>query len=161
MKPMTDLIELSDHFRRAVQFDNQYAITRLVDASVKFANECTWIDLLYPVDNRVVQDNISRLLISLSGIAEAAKESGLNRIVLPLHAHSPFAAFIQENLLDRYNFGIEMEFRTRDYKKDLSRVGKINSDIRTILDEGIRGLAAISSETKYKWDAELKDMKPA
>ena len=161
MKAMSCLIELSDRFRRAVQFEKHAAVSKLVSATHDFACACTWIDLTYTIENNVTQASIKHLVKTLENVAKAAKESGLNRIVLPLPADSPFATFVQEQVLDQNDFDVNFTFRRSEYGKNLQSVGTIDPSIKTALDIGIRGVGAIKSETKYKWDAELKDLKPA
>ena len=161
MKPMSCVIELSDRFRRAVQFEKHDAVAELVSATRDFACACTWIDLTYSIENNVTQASIKHLVQALENVAKAAKESGLNRIVLPLSADSPFAKFIQEQVLDQNDFDVKFTFRRAEYGKNLQSVGTIDPYIKTLLDIGIRGVGAIKSETKYKWDAELRDLKPA
>lgn len=158
---MNDLIELSDRFRRAVQFDNHQAVSQLVSAARDFAAACTWIDLTYTIENRVSRDSISRLKEKLEAMALAAQKSGLNRIVLPLHTDSPFAKFIKDNVIDKNEFAVKYGFRRSEYAKDLKSVGTIDPNIETFLDIGLRRLGAIKSETKYKWDAEIKGLSPA
>lgn len=158
MKPMNDMIELSDHFRRSAELDHHDAVVDLVALTRKFANEVTWIDLTYPRENEINRKTAELQRGLLEKMVAAGQAAGLSRIVLPLHKDSPFAQFVQEEVLNKNEFDLPMTFRTADYKRDLASLGDINPAIETALDEGVRGVCAIDSDLKYKWDS---DMRPA
>lgn len=158
MKPIEDLITLSDYFRRSAHFENNDAVAELVVAARKFSSECTWIDVGYPPETEISRKNIRFLSDTLDEMVAAGKKSGLQKIVLPLHKDSPFAQFVQQYVIDKNEYGLRIDFRNNEYDLDLSHIGAISADVKTILDEGLRGLCAIDSSTKFQWDAELRGL---
>ncbi len=156
MKPMNDLIELSDHFRRSVQFENHNSVASLVAQAHKFACEMTWIDLNYPMNNEINRTTAKHQTDILTTMIKSAQDAGIKSLVLPLHKNSPFAKFVQSQVLDKNEFGIDVSFHTSEYKKDLASVGAINTSVKTALDEGVRGVCAINSNLKYKWDSDMR-----
>ena len=156
MKAKADLIELSDHFRRSVAFENHEAVAQIVAQAHKFANEVTWIDLGLPANNEINRTTANFQKQILTDMISAAKEAGLKSLVLPLHKNSPFAKFVQSEILDAHDFGMAISFRSSEYKKDLAEIGAIDTSVKTILDEGVRGVCAINSNLKYKWSSYIR-----
>lgn len=156
MKPTGDLIKLSDLFRRSAAFENNDAVAELVAQAHKFACEVTWIDLSYPLTNEINRTTANFQKETLERLAKAAQDAGLAKVTLPLHKDSPFAQFVQSEVLDSNDFGVEFSFRSSEYRQDLAEVGNIDASIKTALDEGIRGVCAINSNLKYKWDSDLR-----
>lgn len=156
MKPMSDIIELSDHFRRSVEFENHDAVACVVGQAHKFACETTWIQAGLPVENEHNRTTANFLTDIMKDLTGAAQEAGLKRIVLPLHEKSPFAQFVQSEVLKKNDFGMPVTFRSSEYKKDLSEIGNIDTSLQTALDEGVRGVCAIDSNLKYKWSSDIR-----
>ena len=158
MKPMSDIIELSDHFRRSVVFENHEAVAQIVAQAHKFACEVTWIDLTYPPENQINRTTIANQKAILQDMVSAAEDAGLKNIILPLPKDCPFAQFVQAEVLDKNDFTMKITFRSSEYRKDLAGVGAIDPAVKTALDEGVRGVCAVDPDMRYKWDS---DMRPA
>jgi len=152
----SDMIELSDLFRRSVIFGNQDTAKELVDLVRNLGCAITY---LRPEDN--IESHVNRTALKdiagiLAAIDDAASMAGMRTVVLPLHEDDPFAAIMRDKILDEGTFTVQFGFRTEDYDRDLDSIGFIDGDIPTFLDEGIRGLGAIDSELKYKWNRDLR-----
>ncbi len=151
-----DVIELSDLFRRAASFDDQQRAEKLVELAHHFSCAMTYIYHEYSLDESVNRQAIKRMKSILEEMAWVANKGGLSGLVLPLHEDHPNAEIIRERILKDNPLGLPITFRTKDYDQDLDDVGYIRGDVKTCLDEGVRGYAAVEQDLKYKWDRDLR-----
>lgn len=150
-----NLILLSDLFRRSAQFDQQEPARELVNLTREFGCDLTWIYGEYPMShgmNRAALEDISKTMTKMADVAASA---GLKSLRLPLHKDDPHAGYIKDHVVSKNRFPVRFLFCTANYRDDLDSVGSIKPEIKTFLDEGIRGLGAIEPSVKYKWDRDI------
>lgn len=154
--PLTgDLIRLSDMFRRAVSFSDQESAKNLVGLTHKLGCNMTWIYGEYPENhglNVKARNSIKETLREIQSVAQGA---GLDEIILPLKRGDSHAGMLAK-ILKEGGFGLKFSFRKADYRDDLDALGWIRPEIKTILDEGLRGLTAVRNNIKWKWDDDIQ-----
>lgn len=151
-----DLIRLSDLFRRHASFSEQKEAFELVNLTREMVVLQTYYYHEYGdkiPENRKTSEAVAE---KIKQIANCAVSVGLDSIVLPYYEDSYDAQVIQKQILDCHDFAVTIQFRTSDYNQDLAGMGEIDTGINTVLDEGIRGVAAIKPDLVNKWDRDIK-----
>jgi hypothetical protein len=148
MKTEFNLISYSDRFRRLPPEQRDLRDARLVQLTRDFAGFASQYDpreLDCDVPLRKMKEVVGKM-------AESLTVKGMDCIVLPVSEHFPGAAAIQERVLAGTNFVLQ----SRPYTSDLSAEGPIYAEVRTVLDEGYRGMCDIDEQLKYRWDNEMQ-----
>ncbi len=149
-----DLIELSDIFRRhATLAGTQHAPVEaeLVEAACRFACLATWYD---PYEKFRHQELARQLADCANLIGTLAARIGMEEVELPVSGApgNPFADFFKQQVEPLLTPGIDLHLQKGVYRQDLSSLGAIDSTVKTVLDQGLRGMADIKDSLKYKWD---------
>lgn len=160
MSDNIDLIELSDWFRRQKPFvdpaneDSSYRQSKeIVSLTREFAAALTYYHGELPAISRVNRWALKDLWSVVEKMDVAMKDIVADEIILPASAALPFAETLKSEVMRGTRFALQ----TEAYTKDLSVVGPIYPEVRTVLDEGYRGLCDIDQELKYRWDAEMRE----
>ncbi|HYD18880.1 MAG TPA: hypothetical protein VEF76_10415 [Patescibacteria group bacterium] len=146
-----DTIELSDAFRRHAQYPEQALVKEMVKQARHFAAATTWYNPAETWFHKGVTEKITK---SVTRMAEIAAKLGADEIALPVtgDARSPFTKFFEQKILPTLDLPVKVTLQKHEYKKDLTKLGRIDRRIKTAIDEGVRGMADIDSNLKYKWD---------
>lgn len=157
-KPL-DLIELSDTFRRASTqtFSKMPQSPTLVSLTRYLGTASTWIDLTYPENHWVNKKPLDQMGAILSLLKSEAAQAGYTEIILPFHKDNPVSEILsRQSFWKQEGYGELFSFKETEYCRDQSPLGIIDLSIPTILDEGLRGVAAIDDDLKYKWNNDLR-----
>lgn len=148
-----NLIELSDAFRRHAEFDDPRLAQGMVHCSREFLG---LLSHYYPEhselpENKETANSLKRVLYVMIGMAAAAE---VDEIVLPVGGDNPFADFLRHEVLDKLvpTWDVKLSLQEETYSSDRSDIGPIDKSIRTVLDEGMRGLVNIKPQLLRRWD---------
>lgn len=137
-----NVLELSDGFRQ------KGAVRSLPDANMVeqglfFAARTTFLRPEYPKENWVNQNVLHGLHEIGFGMAGAAKEEGYGALVLPYDGRSPLGAWLKDDVCKPLSgeFNMKVKCQQRKFYPDYQNV---DPNIRTCLDEGIRGVANVA-----------------
>lgn len=151
-----DLIELSDVFRRHAHFSRKGTLQKneaklLVEATRRIVCLSSWHLPEYRniIGNTQVDCEIQKEILNISLIAQRA---GLQKITLPLkYNRRDWHAASVKSLFGNLRLPVSVRMRKGDYKIDMSSFGKIDKEVKTALDIGIRGLLPIEPRLRNKW----------
>lgn len=153
LKKKTDLVELSDVFRRQASFGDKAAARKLVKAARRVACLSTYYYGEYP--NSPMNDNADAALTKeVIKLAELAASLKIRAVVLPLSGdrRSWIGRRVRKNVLDGLSLPVKVTLQSGYYKKNMAAFGRINGRIKTALDIGLRGVADIDDRIKNTWD---------
>lgn len=153
---LSSIVELSDMYRRGAAFTNQEAAASIVEYGRRFACAATYLYGEYDADHWTNKEALDKISVILQTIDETAAGSGMPSIELPMGEEDPYAKMIQEHVLDKNSYKVDFFFQDREYKKDLSDMGQIIPQVKTVLDEGVRGMAEIDFSLKCLWDKQVR-----
>jgi hypothetical protein len=144
-------IKLSDAFRRHAEYGEPQKVAEIVKQARIFAASTTWYHPAETWFHDRVTANVTR---SVTRMAEIAASIGAKEIILPVTGdpRSSFTAFFEKKILPTLDLPVKVSLQKREYKKDLTKLGRIDRRIKTAIDNGLRGMADIDSNLKYKWD---------
>ncbi|MGZ9097976.1 MAG: hypothetical protein ACXW30_06755 [Micavibrio sp.] len=147
-----NIIALSDAFRRHAVFANPADVQKLVEDGRKIAVFSTYYYPEYPTlpENKKVDEKIREVI---TGIAGTASRLNVDTVILPLTGdrRSWITRRVNQILKDM-DLPVKMSLQKGVYGTDLSSVGAIDKDIKTVLDEGVRGLVSVKQNLLYSWD---------
>lgn len=146
-----DTIKLSDAFRRHAEYGEPQKVAEIVKQARIFAASTTWY---YPAETWFHDRVTANVTRSVTRMAEIAASMGAKEIILPVTGdpRSSFTAFFENKILPTLDLPVKVSLQKHEYKKDLTKLGRIDRRIRTAIDNGLRGMADIDSNLKYKWD---------
>jgi len=151
----SNLINLSDAFRRGAEFTKPEAAKTLAKLSRRLSVHLTYYRGEF-AESHLNEDLIGKVRDTISDITKVAKAAGLTKVTLPFadNEANPMAMWLKSDVLADQDFAVDVEFAKGDYKTDLSYLGNINRQKNkiTCLEEGIRGISDIDPELKNKWD---------
>ncbi len=150
-----DTIELSDAFRRHASYGRPDLVKEMVKEARKFAAATTWYHTHETWFHERVTKNVTE---SVTRMAELAKKLGADELTLPVTGdqRAMFTNFFEKKILPTLDLKVKVTLQQGEYKKDLSHLGRIDFRIKTAIDEGVRGMADIDQNVKYKWDADRR-----
>ncbi len=146
-----DAVALSDAFRRHASYDYPAMVAEVVTDARAVSVLLTWFDT---PDNGLIE----LLRHHVARAAGFAHKLGAEQLILPVDGHrdSLIAQFFRSKVMTpafAATLPVKVSLQTSEYKRDLSGLGPIDADIKTALDEGVRGMARIKSTLKYQWSA--------
>lgn len=146
-----DTIKLSDAFRRHAEYGEPQKVAEIVKQARIFAASTTWY---YPAETWFHDRVTANVTRSVTRMAEIAASMGAKEIILPVTGdpRSSFTAFFERKILPTLDLPVKVSLQKHEYKKDLTKLGRIDRRIKTAIDNGLRGMADIDSNLKYKWD---------
>lgn len=146
-----DTISLSDAFRRHAGYGEPQLVKEMVKEARRFAALATWYD---PGEKFRHEDLKKSFTAIVTRMADLGQKLGADNIVLPVSGdpRSLFAQFFEKKILPELKLPVAVSLQKTEYKKDLTHLGKIDRRIKTAIDKGVRGVADIDSNLKYKWD---------
>lgn len=147
-----NIVALSDAFRRHAAFSNPGDVQKLVEDGRKIAVLSSYY---YPEyqnlsENRKVDEGIRQVI---ADIAETAQRLNVDTVILPLTGdrRSWITRRVNQILKDM-DLPVKMSLQKGVYGTDLSSVGAIDKGIKTVLDQGVRGLVSVKQNLLYSWD---------
>lgn len=151
VKRTINTIKLSDAFRRGAEYGEPQKVAEIVKQARIFAASTTWYHPAETWFHARVTENVTK---SVTRMAEIAASLGAKEIILPVTGdpRSSFTAFFEKKILPTLDLPVKVSLQKHEYKKDLTHLGRIDRRIRTAIDQGLRGMADIDSNLKYKWD---------
>lgn len=146
-----DTIKLSDAFRRHAEYGEPQKVAEIVKQARIFAASTTWY---YPAETWFHDRVTANVTRSVTRMAEIAASMGAKEIILPVTGdpRSSFTAFFERKILPTLDLPVKVSLQKHEYKKDLTKLGRIDRRIKTAIDNGLRGMVDIDSNLKYKWD---------
>ncbi len=136
------ILELSDRFRQMGAVRSTFDAT-MVEQGLFFAARTTFLVPEYRKINWVNKDALEGLRDIGFLMADEAKENGYSVLVLPYDARSPLGKWVDEEvckpLSSKFNLTVRCQ-RRRFYPN----YQNVDPNIRTCLDEGIRGVANVA-----------------
>lgn len=150
-----DTIELSDAFRRHASFGQPELVKELVKEARKFAAATTWYHTHETWFHERVIENTTK---AVTRMAEMAKKLGADEITLPVSGdrRAMFTNFFNKKILPTLDLPVKVTLQQGEYAKDLTHMGRIDKRIKTAIDEGLRGMADIDQNLRFKWDRNPK-----
>lgn len=150
-KRTINTIKLSDAFRRHAEYSQPEKVKEIVKQARIFAASTTWY---HPAETWFHAKVTANVTSSVTRMAEIAQQLGAKEIILPVTGdpRSSFTAFFENKILPTLDLPVKVSLQKTEYKTDLTQLGRIDRRIKTAIDEGIRGMADIDSNLKYKWD---------
>lgn len=148
-----DTVELSDAFRRHAAYDYPALVARLVESARSVAVLSTWYD---HSETMMHAELTQKLRTEIRQAALIASRIGTDQLILPVDGHrdSLFARYFKKTVMAEdfaATLPVKVKLQSQEYRRDLSALGPIDPAIKTALDEGVRGVARINSNLKYKW----------
>lgn len=151
LKRTINTIKLSDAFRSHAPYGEPEKVKAMVKQARIFAASTTWYHPAETWFHERVTENVTK---SVTRMAEIAQQLGAKEIILPVTGdpRSSFTAFFENKILPTLDLPVKVSLQKTEYKTDLTKLGRIDRRIKTAIDEGVRGMADIDSNLKYKWD---------
>jgi hypothetical protein len=144
------LLSLSDAFRRRARYEQPAVVRALVNEARHFSANLTYH---YPeygdtADNRQVAQNLQVRLLTMAALAG---HLGATTVELPVSRDNEIAVrLIEDKVLPGLKLPVSFTFQKAAYGRDLSAVGKVDPNIRTVLDQGYRGHASFADGFIYR-----------
>ena len=145
-----DVIKLSDAFRRHARYDDRKTVRALVHEAARFSRLSTWYD---PQEKFRHAELSEKLSATVQRMADLAVLLGAKGIELPVSGDSRsfFARFFNKKISPVLHLPVTVTLQKKEYKTDLSHLGRIDWRYKTPIDKGVRGMADIKTDLFLRW----------
>lgn len=148
-----DTLHVSDLYRRDAWLREMPLATEIVETTRRIGALLTYLE---PEGGESInKDTRERLRLSLRYLAILAQEAAAEKVILPTVKGSHSAEVLDELATAMKKGGqtnICMCSRKAPYELDLDNIGKIDTEKKTALDKGLRGLWEIDQKLWSGWD---------